>query len=79
MKPERAAGTLFGLRGRDAHPALRLALEQHFEADPAARADYAQFARVYALLEQPGHAEVEVPLGFRAKILERVAGGAGEA
>jgi len=52
-------------------PALRQALDQHFEADPSARADYARFSSVYALLEQPAGEELDVPLGFRAKILER--------
>ena len=72
MKPERAQ-ELFSEYAEDSlTPALRLALDQHFEADPAARAEYEQFARVYALLESDEPALVEVPLGFRARVLESV-------
>ncbi len=71
MKPERAQELYSEYAEGTLTPALRQALEQHFEADPAARADYAQFSQVYALLEQPLGAELEAPLGFRAKILER--------
>ena len=72
MKLERAQ-ELYSDYAEDAlTPALRLALEQHFDADPAARADYDRFARMYSLMERPGE-EVEVPLGFRARILEKVA------
>lgn len=73
MKPERAR-ELFSDYAEDAlTPALRLALDQHFAADPAARAEYEQFFRIYALLEAHEPAMVEVPLGFRAKVLENVA------
>lgn len=72
MKLERAQELYSEYAEGTLTPALRQALEQHFEADPAARADYAQFSQVYALLEQPLGAEMEAPLGFRAKILERV-------
>lgn len=73
MKQERAQELYTDYAEGLLTPALRLALEQHFAADPDARADYDQFAQVYALLEAPDTQEVEVPLGFRAKILERVA------
>ncbi len=73
MKPERAQELYSEYAEGTLTPALRQALEQHFEADPAARADYAQFSQVYALLEQPLGEELEAPLGFRAKILERAA------
>jgi len=73
MKPERAQELYSDYAEGTLAPALRQALEQHFEADPAARAEYARFARVYSLLEQPLEAEVDVPRGFRANILERVA------
>jgi hypothetical protein len=73
MKPERAEELYSDYAEGTLTPALRQALEQHFEADPSARADYAGFAKIYTFLEQPGEAEVEAPLGFRAKILERVA------
>jgi hypothetical protein len=73
MKPERAQELYSEYAEETLTPALHQALEQHFEADPAARADYDQFSQVYALLEQPLGAELEAPLGFRAKILERAA------
>ena len=72
MKMERAQELYSDYAEDSLTPALRLALEQHFDADPAARADYDRFARVFALMERPLE-EVEVPLGFRAKILEKVA------
>ncbi len=73
MKQERAQELYSDYAEGALAPALRQALEQHFEADPSARADYARFTRVYTLLEQPLEADVDVPLGFRANILERVA------
>ena len=73
MKPERAQELYSEYAEGTLTPALRQAMEQHFDADPAARADYAQFSQMYALLEQPLGEEVEAPLGFRAKILERAA------
>ena len=73
MKPERAQELYSEYAEKTLTPALRQALEQHFEADPAARADYAQFSQIYALLEQQTGEELEAPRGFRAKILERVA------
>ena len=72
MKLERAQELYSDYAEDSLTPALRLALEQHFDADPAARADYDRFARVFTLMERPVD-EVEVPLGFRAKILEKVA------
>ena len=73
MKPERAQELYSEYAEGVLTPALRQALEQHFEADPAARADYEQFARILLLLEQPQGQELEAPLGFRARILERAA------
>ena len=73
MKPERAQELYSDYAEGTLVPALRQALEQHFEADPPARAEYARFKQVYALLEQPLESDVDVPLGFRANILERVA------
>ena len=73
MKPERAEELYSDYAEGTLTPALRQALEQHFEADPSARADYTRFTQVYSFLEKPSESEVEVPLGFRAKILERVA------
>ena len=71
MKIERAQELYSDYAEGTLTPALRQALEQHFDADPAARADYAQFSAVYSLLEQPAGEEVEAPSGFRAKIMER--------
>jgi len=51
---------------------MRLALEQHFQADPSARADYEDFSRATALLEAVRFDEVEVPHGFRANVMARV-------
>ncbi len=73
MKQERAQELYSDYAEGTLAPALRQALEQHFAADPAAQADYTHFARVYVLLDRPLKAEVEVPAGFRAKILEQVA------
>jgi len=72
MKQERAQELYSDYAEGTLAPALRQALEQHFEADPTAQADYTRFARVYALLDRPLES-VEVPAGFRAKILEQVA------
>ena len=73
MKLERAQELYSEYAEGSLTPALRQALDQHFDADPAARADYDQFSQVYSLLEQPLGQEMEAPLGFRAKILERAA------
>lgn len=72
MKLERAQELYSDYTEGALTPALRQALDQHFESDPSARADYVRFSSVYALLEQPAGEELDVPLGFRAKILERV-------
>lgn len=72
MKLERAQEIYSDYAEGTLSPALKLALEQHFAADPSARADYEAFARVYALLEQPA-ADVEVPAGFRTRVLEHAA------
>ncbi len=71
MKLERAQELYSDYAEETLTPALRQALEQHFDADPAARADYARFSSVYALLSLPAGDEAEVPHGFRAKVLER--------
>ena len=71
MKMERAQELYSDYAEGTLTPALRQALEQHFDADPAARADYAEFSAVYSLLAQPIGDELEAPSGFRAKIMER--------
>lgn len=74
MKLERARELYSDYAEGALSPAFTQALEQHFEADPEARADFDQFLQVYSLLDAPeARAEVEVPLGFRAKVLELAA------
>lgn len=73
MKTERARELYSDYAEGTLSPAMRLALEQHFESDAAARADYDQFARMYALLDSADAVEVDVPLGFRARVLEMAA------
>ncbi len=73
MKTERARELYTDYEEGTLSPALKQALEQHLEADPEAAADFAQFQQVYALLDEPLTQEVEVPLGFRAKVLELAA------
>lgn len=73
MKTERARELYSDYAEETLSPAMRQALEQHFAAEPDARADYAQFERVYQLVQRHEAPEVEVPLGFRAKVLELAA------
>lgn len=74
MKPERARELYSEYAEGTLSPAFKQALEQHFEADPNERADFQQFMRVYELMDAPElREEVDVPLGFRAKILELAA------
>lgn len=53
-------------------PAMRLALEQHFERDAEAREDYKAFRLIVASFEKVQPLELDPPSGFRASILERV-------
>jgi hypothetical protein len=73
MKTERARELYTDYAEGTLSPALSQALEQHFEAEPEARADYQQFEQVFVLLGEPLSEEVEVPLGFRAKVMELAA------
>jgi len=73
MKLERAQELYSEYKEGTLSPAMKLALEQHFEADQEAKHDYDDFARVFDLLAMAEVDEVEVPLGFRAKIMERAA------
>ncbi len=74
MKPERARELYSDYAEGTLSPAFKQALEQHFEADPDARADFQQFMRVYELMDGPELREdIDVPLGFRAKVLELAA------
>lgn len=73
MKTERARELYSDYAEETLSPAMRLALDQHFAADPAAQADYAEFERVYQLVQRHEAPLVEVPLGFRAKVLELAA------
>jgi len=72
MKLERGQELYSEYREGTLSPAMRLALEQHFQADPSARADYEDFSRATALLEAVTFDEVEVPHGFRANVMARV-------
>ncbi len=72
MRPDRARELYTDYAEDTLAPALRLAMDQHFAADADARADYAEFERTLALLDTLEREPVEVPSGFRAKILERV-------
>jgi len=73
MKLERAQELYTEYKEGTLSPAMKLALEQHFEADLDAKQDYDDFACVFDLLAMAEVAEVEVPHGFRAKVLERAA------
>jgi len=53
-------------------PAMRLALEQHFERDAAAHEDYKSFSGIMQSFQTVKLTELEPPHGFRASILERV-------
>ena len=73
MKRERARELYSDYAEGILSPALAQALEQHFAAEADARADYEQFRQMVSLLDTPFAEEVEVPLGFRAKVLELAA------
>ena len=72
MRPDRARELYTDYAEGTLAPALRLAMDQHFATDADARADYAEFERVYALLDTLEQEPLEAPVGFRAKVLERV-------
>jgi hypothetical protein len=72
MRPERARELYTDYAEGTLDLALRLAMDQHFAADADARADYTEFERVLSLLGTLEREPVEVPPGFRAKVLERV-------
>jgi hypothetical protein len=73
MKTERARELYSDYAEGVLSPALAQALEQHFESEPDARADYEQFQQVYSLLDTMQGDEVAVPLGFRATVLDLAA------
>ncbi len=73
MKTERARELYSDYAEALLSPAMRQALEQHLAADPEAQADYAAFQRVYQLVQSHEAPLVDVPLGFRAKVLELAA------
>jgi hypothetical protein len=70
MKLERARELYSDYAEGTLSPAMKLALEQHFDADTEARVDYDEFARIFAVLGDSAPLEVNVPLGFRAKVME---------
>jgi hypothetical protein len=53
-------------------PAMKLALEQHFESCPECQADYAAFLQVNEILKE-GLPEVDVPTGFRQSVMAKIA------
>jgi hypothetical protein len=71
MKLERARELYSDYSEGTLSPAMKLAFEQHLEADGAARVDYEDFTRIYSVLNMEAEQIVEVPTGFRAKVLER--------
>ena len=73
MKLERAQELYTDYAEGTLSPSLRLALEQHWAADPAARADFDRFRQMLALLDAGEAPVIEVPLGFRARVLEMAA------
>jgi len=73
MKLERGQELYSEYRDGSLSPAMRMALEQHFQTDDSARADYDNFARAMSLLENTSFEELEAPHGFRASVMERVA------
>ncbi len=73
MKTERARELYSDYAEGLLSPAMRQALEQHLAADPGAQADYAEFQRVYQLVQIHEAPLVDVPVGFRAKVLEMAA------
>jgi len=72
MKLERAQEIYSDYEEGSLSPAMKLALEQHFDADPAGKQDFDDFSRLFGLLSESTADDVEVPHGFRAKIMERV-------
>ncbi|BDI29990.1 hypothetical protein CCAX7_20410 [Capsulimonas corticalis] len=70
MKLERARELYSDYAEGTLTPAMKLALEQHFDADAEARADYDEFARIFAVLGDSAPVDIDVPLGFRAKVME---------
>lgn len=53
-------------------PAMRLAMDQHFERDAEAREDYKTFCLIMNSFAKVELTDLEPPTGFRASILERV-------
>src|SRR5258708_21069721 len=73
MKIERAQEIYSDYEEGSLSPAMKLAIEQHFQADPSAKRDYDDFSRVFELLSEVSPLDVEVPHGFRAKVMQRAA------
>jgi len=73
MKLERGQELYSEYRDGTLSPAMKLALEQHLQADPGARTDFEEFDSAMKILEGATFEEVEAPHGFRASVMERVA------
>jgi hypothetical protein len=72
MKLERAQEIYSDYKEETLSPAMKLALEQHFEAESGAREDYDQFSQLFSMMSTATPEEVEVPNGFRASVMARV-------
>lgn len=72
MKLERAQEIYSDYKEEALSPAMKLALEQHFEAESGAREDYDQFSQLFSMMSTATPEEVEVPNGFRASVMARV-------
>jgi len=73
MKLERGQELYSEYRDGTLSPAMKLALEQHLQSDPAARMDFDEFDGAMKILEGTTFEELEAPHGFRASVMERVA------
>jgi len=72
MKLERAQDIYSDYKEDSLSPAMKLALEQHFETEAGARQDYDEFSQIFSLISASTPEEVEVPHGFRASVMARV-------
>jgi len=73
MKLERARELYSDYAEGILSPALRQALDQHLEASAEARADYEEFAKFYRFMDRIEVPEVQVPVGFRERVMQLAA------
>jgi len=72
MKLERAQEVYSDYKEDSLSPAMKLALDQHFETEAGARQDYDEFSQIFGFISTSTPEEVEVPHGFRASVMARV-------